>query len=160
MIGYVQETLDDVLQQAINGTKFDLAKAIFFQNLKVTSYELFLGAFFGFVPIVSLVFNFFTLGFLSAPSVYPVAFPEASFPLSTFLLLIVPHGIFELPAIFISAAFGLKLGWGWLLPGSTGKRWQVFKSAFADSVRIFPLVFVLLVIAALVESYVTGSLGF
>ena len=42
-----------------------------------------------------------------------------------FLLAIVPHGIVELPAVWIASAWGMKLGLGWLLPQASGRRLRV-----------------------------------
>ena len=139
------------------GSDFDFAVALFRQNILATLYDLFLGVFFGIVPVISISVNFFALGFLAGPvaSTDP-AYAHLTLPI--FALAIAPHGIFEIPAILLAAAFGFRLGWAWLLPEALGKRWMAFKNSFFDVLRILPLVFVLLVIAAVVEAFVTGRL--
>ncbi len=38
--------------------------------------------------------------------------------------LILPHGLLELTAVFVSAGVGMQLGWAWIAPGplSRGRR--------------------------------------
>ena len=65
------------------------------------------------------------------------------------LFAIVPHGLFELPAFFISAAIGLKLGREVLK--KEGDRH--LKNEFGKALRaFFTLILLLLVIAAIIES--------
>jgi len=65
------------------------------------------------------------------------------------LFAIVPHGIFELPAFFISAAIGLKLGREVL----KRREDRHLKDEFGRALRaFFTLIIVLLFIAAIIES--------
>jgi stage II sporulation protein M len=68
-------------------------------------------------------------------------------------LNLLPHGIFELPAIFISFGMGLKFG-TFLFYKEKMKKFAEF---FSNSLRVFVFVILpLLVIAAIIE----GSLIF
>jgi len=61
-----------------------------------------------------------------------------------------PHGIFELPAVFISLALGMKLGTFIFQK----KKMNSFKDYLWNSFRIFIFVVIpLLVIAAFIEGY-------
>jgi stage II sporulation protein M len=65
------------------------------------------------------------------------------------LFAIVPHGIFELPAFFISVAIGLKLGREVLKK----KGDRNLKRELGNGLRaFFTLILLLLVIAAIIES--------
>lgn len=75
---------------------------IFINNLISSFSSSFGGIILGIYPILSSIINGFLLGFVSKLSI----FEEGIFSLWKLL----PHGIFELPAIFISFASGLKLG--------------------------------------------------
>ncbi|MBI4054273.1 MAG: stage II sporulation protein M [Candidatus Doudnabacteria bacterium] len=151
---FFREILGDVEDQ----TNFELARGLVRQNLKASLLDLFLGVMVGIVPAVSIGLNFFTLGFLGGAFFLPADVSGASGSFSLFLLAILPHGIFELPALILSASFGLRLGIGWLLPSASGHRRGVFKHNLAGAVVIVPVVAVLVVIAGFVEAYVTGSL--
>ena len=156
-VRFIDEVFAEALGEIGSESDWELAVAIFRQNTLVTFYDLFLGAILGLVPVISIVVNFFALGFLAGPvaSADP-AFTSITLP--QFFLAIAPHGIFEIPAIFLAAGFGMRFGWAWLLPSSSGKRWKVFKVSFFDVLKILPLVIVLLVVAAMIEGFVTGKL--
>jgi len=153
---YLGSVFGDILGDIEPEQKFELSLALFKQNFLASFLDIALGAVLGLVPVITIAVNFFALGFLAAPSFVPSVFDFEAVPLGIFLVAILPHGVFEIPAIFLSAAFGMRLGWQWLFPSSAGRRLNVFKSAVVDSVKILPLVLVLLIIAAFVESYVTG----
>lgn len=109
-------------------------------NLKSSFFAMILGIAFGIFPILSALMNSYVLGFVSEKSVL------AGGP--SVLLRLVPHGIFEFPAIIISMAFGVKLGFSWF---GKDKR-KTFLSRFEDSLRTFLFIILpLLIIAAIIE---------
>jgi stage II sporulation protein M len=74
-----------------------------------------------------------------------------------FVAGILPHGIFELPAVFLSTAIGLRLGYEALR--SLIKRKDTVTPELAKGLMIFffwilPILFV----AAVVETFVTGAI--
>jgi stage II sporulation protein M len=73
-------------------------------------------------------------------------------------LAIVPHAIFELPAIWLSAAWAMRLGLRWAAPSAEGERWDTWKQCAREAVVVLTLAMVLLGIAAFVEGNVTLSL--
>lgn len=157
-LGYLKSSFENILGDISKKTAFELAIAIFRQNLTATLMDLFGGAVVGLFPIISLAFNFFAVGFLSGPFIHPSAFPEHGGSFQKFFLSIAPHGLFEFPALILSSAFGMRLGLDWLLPASSGRRKEVFKRDLVDVFKIIPLVVALLVIAAFVESFITATL--
>lgn len=71
-----------------------------------------------------------------------------------FWSLILPHGVPELAAIFISGACGLMLGRAILIPGKLSRRDAVIKRA-RDAVAMVPGIVVILVLAGLIEGFFT-----
>ncbi len=70
----------------------------------------------------------------------------------TFWSFVIGHGAFELTAIALAGAAGLKLGWALLAPGRL-PRGEALRLAAGRSVRLVGGVTVLLVLAAFVEAY-------
>jgi stage II sporulation protein M len=114
---------------------------IFFNNLKSSFFGMSFGILFGIFPILVTIFNGYLLGFVSAFSV------AGGGVLSLWKLL--PHGIFELPAIFLSLGLGLRLG---TLVFQKNKQ-KFLKENILRSLKIFLLIVIpLLIIAAIIEA--------
>ncbi|MEK6918278.1 MAG: stage II sporulation protein M [Nanoarchaeota archaeon] len=114
---------------------------IFFNNIQSSFFGLAFGIFFGLFPLISILLNGYILGFVAAISVKVSGIG--------ILWKILPHGIFELPAVFISLGLGIKLGSYLFIHGKKSS----FKEWLINSLRIFLLiVFPLLVIAAIIET--------
>jgi stage II sporulation protein M len=78
--------------------------------------------------------------------------------LGTVLLATLPHGVIELPAIWIASAWGMKLGLAWLLPGASGQRIRVLGRTALEGAQVFVLVAVMLLVAAAIEANLTLAL--
>ena len=77
-------------------------------------------------------------------------------PLLTFIAGILPHGIFELSAVFIATAAMLKVGAQLVTPQTEKSLGEMLLLSLADWFRIFiGIVLPLLAIAALIEVYLT-----
>lgn len=72
--------------------------------------------------------------------------------------MLLPHGIIELTAILYSTALGLKIGVE-LIKKVLLKRGAPLE-AFKYALSKFKIIFILLLIAAIVESYVTPLIYF
>src|SRR5688572_5444458 len=83
--------------------------------------------------------------------------PAAASP-RLLVLSVLPHAVFELPAVWLASAWGMKLGLAWLAPSAEGRRALVFRTAAIEAAQVFALAVVLLFIAAAVEANVTLSL--
>lgn len=70
----------------------------------------------------------------------------------TFFTFVIGHGSFELTAIVISGAAGLKLGYHLLKPGNR-TRVDALKQAGAVAIRLVYGVIIMLVIAAFIEAF-------
>ena len=78
-------------------------------------------------------------------------------PMQLFIGL-APHGVLELPAVWMGAAWAMRLGLRWLAPSAEGERWEVWQRCAKEAVIVLACVMVLLGIAAFVEGNVTLSL--
>jgi stage II sporulation protein M len=133
----------EILIQQTEGLGFaGILEFIFVNNFKSVLISLLLGVIFGILPIIGAIANGYLLGFVSFMGVQAEGF--------SILLRLVPHGIFELPAIFLSMGLGLKFGTFLFQKDVT----RAFNKYFWNSLRVFLLVILpLLIVAALIESY-------
>ena len=80
-------------------------------------------------------------------------------PLPLFLAGVLPHGIFELPALMIGSAAVLYIGAAIVTPQTGKSMGEVVIGLMADWAKIFiGLVVPLLAIAAVIEAYITPSI--
>ncbi|MBI2332455.1 MAG: stage II sporulation protein M [Chloroflexi bacterium] len=80
-------------------------------------------------------------------------------PLPIFIAGVLPHGMFELPALLIGSAVVLYIGAGLVTPQNGKSMGEVVIELMADWAKIFvALVVPLLAIAALIEAYVTPTI--
>jgi stage II sporulation protein M len=134
------EMLQDILKQIEGLNQFELIKFIFLNNLKSSFFGLFFGAVLGIFPVMSAIVNGYLIGFVAQQAVSA----EGIFT----LLRLLPHGIFELPAVFISLGMGLRLGTFIFHKNKI----KTLKSFFWNSFRVFIFVVIpLLVVAAIIE---------
>ena len=139
------EAIKSIIQELLEKTKdlnfLEMLWFIFNNNASVSFFSIILGFFFSIFPAVSIAFNGYVIGFILERSVLADGLGV--------LWKLAPHGIFELPAIFISIALGIKFG-TFIFSKSLGK---TFKFYLKNSMRIFLFVVVpLLVIAAIIEA--------
>jgi stage II sporulation protein M len=146
-----QEILDivkNLFEKTEGMNQLEMINFIFLNNLKSSFFGLFLGIFFGIFPILSSLINGYVLGFVALLSVEENGF--------SVLWKLLPHGIFELPAVFISLGMGLKFG-TFLFKKNKKKK---FFDIFFNSVRVFIFVVIpLLIIAAVIEGTLIIILG-
>jgi uncharacterized membrane protein SpoIIM required for sporulation/ABC-type transport system involved in multi-copper enzyme maturation permease subunit len=72
---------------------------------------------------------------------------------------ILPHGVFEIPALMLTTAAVLRMGAVLVTPQTGKSMGQVTLEVVADCAKIFVgLVFPLLVVAAFIEAYITPSI--
>ncbi len=111
LLGYIApvffvEAIRELLKNLVDETEgmnfSQLFVFIFQNNLKTAFLGIILGIFLGVIPLFYAVTNGYILGFVASQAA------EVFGP--AILLRLLPHGIFELPALIISLALGLKLG--------------------------------------------------
>ncbi|MDP3881402.1 MAG: stage II sporulation protein M [Nanoarchaeota archaeon] len=136
--------LDEILRQIITKTQglnvLEMIDFIFFNNLQVSFFGLFLGFFVGIFSFINVVSNGIVLGYVFSK------LAEAS-RLNEFWR-IFPHGIFELPAVFISLALGMKLG---MFLFTRARNYELKRRIRASLLVFIFYVTPLLIIAAIIE---------
>ncbi len=80
-------------------------------------------------------------------------------PLPLLVAFTLPHGIFELPAVIIGIAVGVRVGNSIIAPPPKMGVGQSFQFAIVNYIKILALVVPLLLIAALIESKFTAPIG-
>ncbi|QMV41538.1 stage II sporulation protein M [Cohnella cholangitidis] len=109
----------------------------------------------GIMPVISLVSNGMVIGYVLGE-----AAEQGHNLWASVIKGILPHGIFELSAVFLAAAFGMRFGMT-LIKGVFGsafgksQAWQPFVRTAIGAVPAVILVLVLLLVAGVVESTVT-----
>jgi stage II sporulation protein M len=109
------EILEELLRNTEGLGALGLMRFIFLNNIQSAFFAFVFGVFFGIFPIVSSALNGLILGVVASLSVSVGGF--------AILLRLLPHGIFELPAIFISFGMGLKIGL-WLIINPVKFYWR------------------------------------
>ncbi|MFC5401787.1 stage II sporulation protein M [Cohnella soli] len=128
---------------------------VLMNNMTASFLAMLYGLAAGIMPVVMLVTNGLVIGFLidkasgAGQSVWELV-----------LKGLLPHGIFELTAVFLACAFGMRFGVT-LLKGVFGSLfgkklpWQPFVNTAKGAVPALIAIFVLLLIGAGVESTIT-----
>jgi len=143
----ISKTILEYIENLLEITKdfgfWEMLGYIFLNNLKSSFFGWILGSIFGIFPIWGSLSNGYVLGFIAAGTVAKNGIP--------ILWRLVPHGIFELPAIFISLGIGLKLG---SCLFERKKKYVLFRENLIKSIKVFLLIILpLLIIAAIIESF-------
>jgi len=137
--------IQEILEKTQGMSQLELTGFIFSNNLQSSFIGVASGIVLGIFPLFATIANGFILGFVASISVNAEGF--------FVLWRILPHGIFELPAIFISFGLGVKLG-SFIFQK---RKFESLKDYALNSMRVFVFVVIpLLIIAAIIE----GSLIF
>jgi len=107
----------------------------------------------GLTTIINLIFNGFAFGMLISNSL------RNGVPLTTVLLLIMPHGIFEFPAIWIAGAAGFKIPYELVRYFTDKKDYILNREEITDFLVLAGVAIVLIIIASVVEASVTMKIG-
>ncbi len=135
---------DDLLRDIIAATKglsaFDLIVYIFANNFQSSLYGIIFGVLFGLFPAGAAILNGALLGYVLHLSWGVTGISE--------FWRLLPHGIFELPAVFISLGLGVRLG-TWVF---AKRRMAALAHHLYHGLLVFILIVVpLLIIAAIIE---------
>jgi len=130
-------------------SQFGFLGAIFFimgNNILSSFISLVFGFFLGFAPIFSAVFNGYLLGFVSNFAVQEKGI--------LVLWRLLPHGVFEFPAIIISISLGIRLGTFFIFEKSKKNYPERLKTIFKKSLLVFSLLVIpLLIVAGIIEGF-------
>lgn len=144
----IQEFINDLLEETTGLNLWQMIWFIFKNNFISSSIGLLFGVILGIFPMLSAVANGYILGFVSKFVVDEVGY------LSLWRML--PHGIFELPAVMISLGLGIKFGM-FVFSKKPGKE---FARRCALSLKTFLFIILpLLIIAAIIEGTLIMSIN-
>jgi stage II sporulation protein M len=137
--------LQELLEKTEGMSRLELTRFIFVNNFQSSLLGMLFGVLLGIFPVLSVISNGYVLGFVASKTVEKAGI--------LVLWRILPHGIFELPALFISLGLGLKLG-SFIFQK---QKFLSFKEYLKKSILVFLLIVIpLLLLAAIIE----GSLIF
>ncbi len=161
--GFIQEQIRGIaeLAQRAQGEanpQLSMFWIIFKNNITAAVITMYMGIAAGVFPLFTMVLNGMVIGFMfgqiaeQGVNVFPLVVKG-----------ILPHGIIELPALFLASGFGMLLGVG-LLKGVFGSlfgkkgSWQLFRRSLKGTVPALLVLVAALLLAALIESTVTYAL--
>ncbi|CAB3288795.1 conserved membrane protein of unknown function [Methanocaldococcus lauensis] len=122
-------------------------------NLKVIFLMLAGSITFGLSTFINLIFNGFNVGVLIGSTF------QTNEPLKLILALILPHGIFEIPAMLISALAGFKIPYEITLYLLDKKQKPLTEEDIKEFLKLALISIILIVIAAFVEVYITPKVA-
>lgn len=141
---FIQKFVEETMEKTENLDFLGMLVYILWNNIFVAFLGIVLGVFFGIVPLLFSFFNGYVLGFVMNKT-------SSIIGIGVFFRLL-PHGIFEIPALVLSLGTGLSLGF-FIFRGRKDKKrgfWKEVKDAF----KIFVFVILpLLLIAGLIETW-------
>jgi uncharacterized membrane protein SpoIIM required for sporulation len=130
-------------------TPLSFASNVWTNNALAAAEALILGAFLGVGTILVLLENMLNLGVDGGLMIGHGRATE-------FFVLILPHGMLELSAVFLAAAAGLRLGWAIIDPGPR-RRGQALAEEGRKTVTIALGLVVVLAVSGVIEAFVTPS---
>jgi len=125
-----------------------MSAVVMSNNVRVSMLAFALGIFGGVGTAYVLFYNGMLIGALAAYAALSGYNP------AEFYSLILPHGVLELSAVFLSGACGLMNGKAVLIPGKFSRK-DALVSAAKESAALLPGVAAMLVIAGLIEGFFT-----
>ncbi|MBN2047970.1 MAG: stage II sporulation protein M [Anaerolineaceae bacterium] len=127
---------------------------IWFQNTRVILLASLLGFLsFGMIGLFPMLASITLVGYLSA------MLTASGLPLINLLILLLPHGIIEIPALIIGTAAILHTGARIVAPAKEKNLGEIWIESLADWAKlIFALVLPAFLIAALIEAQITPRL--
>ncbi len=140
-VDFINKFIEEKILETAGMGFLQLLLFILQNNLLASCAGFLLGIILGVPSLFYALLNGYVLGFVAGKSVSAAG--------AGVLIRLLPHGIFELPALFISLGLGLKLG----LFLFTRKNRKSFVDVFKRAVITFVLVIIpLLIIAAVIET--------
>ncbi len=120
---------------------------IFLNNSIKSFLAVVLGVFFAIPPLFFVISNGALLGIV-------IGAKSSEVGLAKVLLLIVPHGVVEIPALILAASYGVEVGLA-VIKKLLGKEIEISEVLAEKIKKYFKIVLPMLLVAALIETYVT-----
>ncbi len=142
------ELIEGLLAKTKGMSGIQITSFIFFNNIQSSFFGMIFGIVFGIFSVFTTIINGYLLGFVA----YETVKVEGVF----ILWRLLPHGIFEIPALILSMALGLKLG----TFAFKKEKVKSFRDYFWNSLRVFIFVVIpLLLVAAIIEGILISIVG-
>jgi stage II sporulation protein M len=146
----VRELLQELIEQTQGLNTWQLIVFILNNNLQTSFFAMIFGIVLGIIPVLITFSNGYLLGFVMEKAITAQG--------TSTLLQLLPHGIFELPAVIIALAIGTKFGL--FFKAGKGKIKKEFLYRLEQSLRIFLfIVLPLLILAAIIEGILIGMMS-
>ena len=144
----IMDFIEQLLKQTEGLSQGELIRFIFWNNIQSSFVGMLFGVVLGIFPVISALVNGYLLGFVAS---------RAADGSGLFVLWrLFPHGIFELPALFISLGLGLRLG-TFIFERD---KLKTLKRYLLKSAKTFLFVVIpLLIIAAIIEGSLISLMG-
>ncbi len=139
-----EQAINYIMAKVAGKNIFQLMLFIILNNLQAALVPIIFGVFFAMVPLLSLLFNGYFIGAVLSRSVEKTGY--------IVLWRLIPHGIFEIPAICIAISFGIRIG----VSLFKGKLKQSYKDTF---LVFFYIILPLIVVAGIVEGLLFYVIG-
>jgi stage II sporulation protein M len=143
---FFDELLKELAEKTTGLGHGELTWFIFQNNILSSFIGLAFGIVLGVFPLMGTLINGLLLGY-----VYAQASAVAGLGV---IWMLIPHGIFELPAVFISFGLGLKLG---MFIFTKNKKKELIERLIKSLKVFFSIVLPLLIIAAIIEGILIFS---
>lgn len=141
LVNYITELVKKLAEETSGLNFLQLFFFILKNNLITAFFGLIFGIVFGLFPVSLAFLNGYVLGFISGKVANIAGFSS--------LIRLLPHGVFEIPALVLSLGLGLKLG---MFLFVKNKRKQL-KYDLENSLRVFLFIILpLLLIAGIIET--------
>jgi uncharacterized membrane protein SpoIIM required for sporulation len=102
---FIDLSVDSLMNQLKDSRGFELFIKILLNNLEATAFMVVGGIFFSIVPTLAALMNGMMIGFMFQDTQL-----VAGMSIFETALTLIPHGIFEIPALILALAIGVKLG--------------------------------------------------
>jgi len=145
------ETIDrhEMWTHSIVGIKPLASSAIMTNNMSVGFTTFALGITGGLGTLYMMMFNGLLMGVIGMAC----ALSRMSLQLWSF---VAPHGVLELPAIFIAGGAGLRIAQGLLFPGMLPRRESLARAGL-EAVRLVLGIVPILILAGLIEAFISPT---
>jgi uncharacterized membrane protein SpoIIM required for sporulation len=149
--GEMMDTIErrEMWTHGILSVKPYASSAIMTNNIAVSLAACATGMLAGLGPVYMMLFNGLMIGVVGS-ACFRAGMSAALWS------FVAPHGVLELPAIFIAGGAGLLLGKGILFPGTLPRRDSIAEAG-RDAVRLLLGVIPVLVIAGIVEGFISPT---
>jgi len=141
---FIDSLIESIMHQFKDYRGLELFARILLNNSRATAIALLSGIIFSILPTLASLVNGMLIGFILQSTKY-----MAGRSVYEMILALLPHGVFEIPALILSFAFGIKMG-GWLF---SSKKIEFFKHNFKEALNCYVrIILPLLIIAACIET--------